>query len=314
MGELQPGAGTRTVDSRVDAATGTPTVGHQWDGIEELDTPMPRWWLLTFFACIVFAVGYAIAYPAIPLRHSATPGLLGWSSHGELNTALAAEAARQAPTRLALASLPIEQLPGNPVLLNAAERGGASAFKIHCVQCHGAGAAGSKGYPNLNDDDWLWGGDIATIATTLTHGIRYPGDDETRVSQMPAFGRDGILKPAEIADLVAHVRVISHQDLPDAASIRGAVLFAVNCAVCHGDKGTGGRTVGAPNLTDAIWLYGGDRATLTATITNARGGVMPAWGQRLDPVTIKMLAAYVHSLGGGEANPVVADATVAPAG
>jgi cytochrome c oxidase cbb3-type subunit 3 len=303
-------ADIRTPDSRVDEATGTATVGHQWDGIEELDTPMPRWWLLTFFACILFAIGYAIAYPAIPMLHGATPGLLGWSSHKELNDAQVAETARQAPVRLALAKMPIEELPANPALLHAAERGGRSAFKVHCVQCHGSGAAGSVGYPNLNDDDWLWGGDMKAIAVTITDGIRYPGDGATRMSQMPAFGRDGILKPAEIADLVAHVRVISHQDRASAASTRGAALFAVNCVVCHGEAGTGNRSLGAPNLTDAIWLYGGNRKTLTATITNARGGVMPAWAQQLDPVTIKMLAAYVHSLGGGEANPPTVAADV----
>ena len=290
---------------RVDAPTGTATVGHQWDGIEELDTPMPRWWLLTFFACIVFAIGYAIVYPAIPLANSATKGLFGWSSHGDLDAELSAEAARQAPVKLALAQLPIDQLPGNPQLLRAAERGGRSAFKVHCVQCHGAGAAGSQGYPNLNDDDWLWGGDLATIQTTLINGIRHPGNDDTRVSQMPAFGRDEILQRAEIRDVVAHVRVISGQDEASAAAARGAALFEANCAVCHGAAGTGNRQQGAPNLTDAIWLYGGDRASLTATIVNARAGAMPAWGNRLDPVTIKMLAAYVHSLGGGEATPVV---------
>lgn len=290
---------------RVDAPTGTATVGHQWDGIEELDTPMPRWWLLTFFACIVFAIGYAIVYPAIPLANSASKGLFGWSSHGDLDAELSAEAARQAPVKLALAQLPIDQLPGNPQLLRAAERGGRSAFKVHCVQCHGAGAAGSQGYPNLNDDDWLWGGDLATIQTTLINGIRHPGNDDTRVSQMPAFGRDEILQRAEIRDVVAHVRVISGQDEASAAAARGAALFEVNCAVCHGAAGTGNREQGAPNLTDAIWLYGGDRASLTATIVNARAGAMPAWGNRLDPVTIKMLAAYVHSLGGGEATPVV---------
>lgn len=308
----QPNPGTRSHGSRVDEPTGTATVGHSWDGIEELDTPMPRWWLLTFYACIVFAILYVIAYPAIPLMNSATPGLLRWSSTGELGDTLTAEAARQAPIRLAIARLPIEQLPDDPVLLHAAERGGRSAFKVHCVQCHGSGAAGSIGYPNLNDDDWLWGGDIKTIAATLTDGIRYPGNDETRISQMPAFGRDEILKPREIADVVAYVRTLSRLDKPGAAAARGAPLFAANCAVCHGATGAGERTLGAPNLSDAIWLYGGDKATLTATITNARGGVMPAWGHRLDPVTIKMLAAYVHSLGGGEANPaVIAEATAA---
>jgi cytochrome c oxidase cbb3-type subunit 3 len=305
--DLKPAPGPR-----VDAPTGTSTVGHQWDGIEELDTPMPRWWLLTFYACIVFAVGYAIAYPAIPLANSATKGLLGWSAQGDLAKELAAEATRQAPIKLALAQLPIEQLPGNPQLLRAAERGGKSAFKVHCVQCHGAGAAGSKGYPNLNDDDWIWGGDLGALQTTLINGIRHPGNDETRVSQMPAFGRDEILQKNEISDVVSHVRVISGQDKPSAASARGAALFEANCAVCHGAAGKGNRELGAPNLSDAIWLYGGDRASLTTTIVNARGGVMPAWGQRLDPVTIKMLAAYVHSLGGGEATPVVEVAVAEP--
>ena len=310
-GPIGGDAGATGTGSHIDVPTGTATVGHSWDGIEELDTPMPRWWLLTFLACIIFAIGYVIAYPAIPLANSATRGVLGWSSHGELATELAAEAAQQAPIRLALAQTPIENLVGNPQLLRAAERGGRSAFKVHCVQCHGAGAAGSKGYPNLNDDDWLWGGDLATIQTTLINGIRHPGNDDTRVSQMPAFGRDEILQKAEIRDVVAHVRVISGQEKPSAAAARGAVLFEANCAVCHGAEGKGNREVGAPNLSDAIWLYGGDRATLITTITNARGGVMPAWGHRLDPVTIKMLAAYVHSLGGGEANPAVEVASVA---
>ena len=252
---------------------------------------------------IVFALVYVVLYPAIPLARSATPGLLGWTSHGQLDKDVAREAARLEPIRLAIARTPVEALPADPKLLHLAEEGGHSAFKVHCVQCHGSGAAGSKGYPNLNDDDWLWGGDLKTIATTVTHGIRQPGDDATRISQMPAFGRDGILKPAEIGDLVTYVRVISRQDPAGASSARGATLFAANCAVCHGPEGKGNRSVGAPNLTDAIWLYGGDPVTLTETITNARGGVMPAWGGQLDAVTIKMLAAYVHSLGGGETNP-----------
>ncbi len=290
-------------EKRIDEPTGTSTVGHEWDGIEELDTPMPRWWLMILYGSMVFALVYVVLYPAIPLANSATPGLLGWTSRGQLAGDMARETARLAPIRAAIAGTPVEALPADAKLLHLAEEGGRSAFKVHCVQCHGSGAAGSKGYPNLNDDDWIWGGDLKTLETTITHGIRQPGDDATRVSQMPAFGRDGILKPAEISDLVRYVRLISKQDPADAAAARGGVLFAANCAVCHGEAGKGGRTVGAPNLTDAIWLYGGDRATLTATITNARGGVMPAWSGRLDPVTIRMLAAYVHSLGGGEVNP-----------
>ncbi len=288
---------------RVDAATGTHTVGHEWDGIEELDTPLPRWWVTIFYLCILFAIGYVIAYPALPGLHSATPGLLGWTSRGALAAEQKSADAGHAAVRAAIAATPIEDLAKNPVLQRAAIEGGRAAFKVNCVQCHGAGAAGSKGYPNLNDDDWLWGGDIAAIYQTLQHGIRYPGDDQTRTSQMPAFGRDGILTQAKVQDVVSYVRVISKQDPASAASQRGSAIFAQNCAVCHGANGEGGRSVGAPRLNDAIWLYGGDRASITNTVTNAHAGVMPAWGQRLDPVTVKMLAAYVHSLGGGEATP-----------
>ncbi|MEO9129607.1 MAG: cytochrome-c oxidase, cbb3-type subunit III [Sphingomonas sp.] len=300
-------------EKRIDEPTGTTFVGHEWDGIEELDTPMPRWWLYSFYACIAAAVVIVVLYPAIPMLHGATPGVLGWSSQGEFTQEMAAENARRAPIMTALAQTPIERLPDNPRLLRAAEEGGRSAFKVYCSQCHGSGAAGAKGYPNLNDDDWLWGGDIATIQQTLQHGIRQPGDDQTRMSQMPAFGRDGILKPAEVQDVVSYVRFVSRQEGVSASSRRGATLFANNCAACHGDNAKGNRAFGAPNLTDAIWLYGGDRDTLTETVTNARYGIMPAWGTRLDPVTIKMLATYVHSLGGGEKTPSAAVPIVAAA-
>ena len=293
---------------RIDEPTGTQTVGHEWDGIEELDTPLPRWWLMIFGACIVFAIGYVVVYPAIPMRHSATPGMLGWSSRHDFAEQVATEQARRAPMFKAIAATPIEDLPAHPELLRAAVEGGRAAFKVHCVQCHGSGAAGSVGYPNLNDDDWLWGGDLKTIEYTLTHGVRNPDHDETRQSQMPAFGE--ILKPAEINQLIAHVRHISGRGRENAA---GAALFETNCSACHGLEGKGGREFGAPNLTDGIWLYGGDPAALRQTITYAHGGVMPRWNNRLDPVTIRMLAAYVHSLGGGEANPApVAAVTEAP--
>lgn len=285
---------------RIDPVTGVETVGHEWDGIEELNNPMPRWWLWTFYICIVWAVVYTVFYPAWPMLDRATAGVLGWSSRGQLEKELAVADAKLEPIRRALSQTPIEQLPQNPKLMQAAVDGGRSAFKVYCVQCHGAGAAGSKGYPNLNDDDWLWGGDLATIHQTLQHGIRSPGDDATRMSLMPAFGRDGILNSTEIQDLASYVRVISRQEKPSASARRGAALFQANCAVCHGADGKGMREFGAPNLTDAIWLYGGDRDTIRQTISQSRSGVMPAWAARLNPVTVKQLAAYVHSLGGGE--------------
>ncbi|MBB3981894.1 cytochrome c oxidase cbb3-type subunit 3 [Sphingobium fontiphilum] len=289
--------------AQIDAATGTQFKGHEWDGIQELDTPLPRWWLWTFYATILFAIGYTIAYPAWPMISDYTRGAMGWSSRGALVKELAARDAALAPIHKAIADTPIEQLPGNAQLMQAAVEGGRAAFKVHCVQCHGSGAAGSKGYPNLNDDDWLWGGDLTTIEKTIIDGVRNPDHAETRQSMMPAFGRDQLLTPAQVNDVVAHVRTISRQDKPGAASQRGAPVFADNCAVCHGPAGQGIRSLGAPNLTDGIWLYGGDADAIHATVQNSRQGVMPRWGDKLDKATIRMLAAYVHSLGGGEAAP-----------
>ena len=285
---------------RIDQPTGTETVGHEWDGIEELNTPLPRWWLWTLYATIIWALGYVILYPAWPLVSGATQGVLGWSSRGQLGQQLAQEQARKAPLLRALAATPVDRLAGDPRLMQAAVEGGRAAFKTSCVQCHGSGAAGSPGYPNLNDDDWLWGGDLAAIQFTIEHGVRQPGHDGTRMSQMPAFGRDKILQPEQIGALTAYVRTISGQQKASAATRHGADLFAANCASCHGGDGGGNRAFGAPNLRDSIWLYGGDADTIRTTIANSRYGVMPRWGNRLDPVTIKMLAAYVHSLGGGE--------------
>lgn len=292
-------AGTEAAPGmRVDEPTGTAFVGHEWDGIEELNTPLPRWWLWTFYATILWALVYVVLYPAWPLVDSATRGVLGWTSRGELASEMTAAEARRAPLVTALATLPVEQLVADQRLYQSAVVGGAAAFKVHCVQCHGSGATGSRGYPNLNDDDWLWGGDIGAIHFTLVHGIRNPDHAETRTSAMPAF--EGLLTPAEIAAVAGHVLSLSGQAQ---ANGQGAALFAANCASCHGDDGRGMREFGAPNLADAIWLYGSDRASIVQSIRNSRQGVMPRWNDKLDTVTIKMLAAYVHSLGGGEANP-----------
>jgi cytochrome c oxidase cbb3-type subunit 3 len=287
-------------NKRVDEATNTETVGHEWDGIEELNTPLPRWWLWSFYACIVFAIGYCVAYPAWPLLEKGTEGMLGWTSRGQLDKEMKTAAADRAKNVAALADMPIEELPKHPDLMRVAVAGGAAAFKVNCVQCHGSGAAGSNGFPNLNDDDWLWGGDLKTIQQTLLHGIRQPGDAETRNSMMPAFGKDGILQAAQIQDVTSYVLSLSGKEKASSASLRGKATFEANCAVCHGPDGKGSRQFGAPNLSDAIWLYAGTREAVAGQIATARHGVMPAWGTRLDPVTIKMLAAYVHSLGGGE--------------
>jgi len=291
---------------RIDQPTGTQTVGHEWDGIEELDTPMPRWWLWTFYLTIVFSIGYVVAYPAWPLLDKGTEGVLGWTSRGQLAAEMEREGTRKAPMLAALADVPIERLPENSERMRMAVAGGRAAFKVNCVQCHGAGAAGGAGYPNLNDDDWLWGGDLQSIQYTLTHGTRQPGDEQTRSSQMPAFA--GILTSPQIGQVADHVLSLSGKARGTAM---GAKLFTDNCAACHGPGGGGNRAFGAPDLADAIWLYGGTHEQVASQIAAPRHGVMPAWQDRLDPVTIKMLAAYVHSLGGGEDFVEVAGNTAA---
>ncbi|MCA3254367.1 MAG: cytochrome-c oxidase, cbb3-type subunit III [Alphaproteobacteria bacterium] len=285
---------------KFDDTAGLPTTGHEWDGIREYDKPMPRWWVITFIVTVIWAIGYTVVYPAWPTLTGFTKGTSEWSSRRDLSAELKSVALERAPILARIEALPVDEIVKDPQLTRFAVEGGRSAFKVYCAQCHGSGAAGTIGYPNLNDDDWLWGGKLADVHQTINHGVRYAEDGEARMSQMPAFGKDGILTPPQIAQVVSYVRTLAGQDKPGRASALGAKVFAENCASCHGDDGKGNRAFGAPNLTDAIWLYGDDRAAQTATVANARYGVMPAWGQRLDAVTVKQLAVYVHSLGGGE--------------
>jgi len=281
-----------------DEHSGMETTGHEWDGIKELNTPLPRWWLWTFYLTIIWGLGYVIAYPAWPLISGATPGVLGYSSRAAVqeDLAMAREAWSGLDARIAAAEL--TDIQGDQELFAYAQAGGSAVFKTFCAQCHGSGAAGAMGYPNLLDDDWIWGGDIEAIHQTIAHGVRVEEDDETRFNDMPAFGDDELLEKVEIAAITEHV--LSLAGKPNEATAEGATLFAENCASCHGEEGRGEPELGAPNLTDAIWLFGGDRETITATITQSRGGVMPAWASRLSETQVKQVAIYVHSLGGGE--------------
>ncbi|ANY19630.1 Cbb3-type cytochrome c oxidase subunit CcoP [Tsuneonella dongtanensis] len=290
-------ANERPDAKRIDEPTGTEFVGHEWDGIEELDTPMPRWWLWTFYLTIAWALVYVVLYPALPLLSKGTEGVLGWTSRGQLAQQMSLADQGRRSVGEALAATDIAKLEGKPDLLRQAVAGGKAAFRVHCTQCHGSGAAGSQtlGYPNLNDDDWLWGGDLATIEYTITHGIRQPGEDK-RQGAMPPF--EGVFDTGQLTAISNHVLSLSGKARSNAL---GASLFADNCTVCHGANGEGDRTQGAPRLNDAIWLYGGTREDVAKQILRPRMGAMPAFKDKLDPVTIKMLAAYVHSLGGGEA-------------
>ncbi|MFN3671432.1 MAG: cytochrome-c oxidase, cbb3-type subunit III [Bosea sp. (in: a-proteobacteria)] len=285
----------------VDSVTGVTTTGHEWDGIKELNTPLPRWWLSLFYVTIVWSVGYWIVYPAWPLVTDATRGVIGYASRLSIKEDLAALTKQRAAQASGLVDASLEQIKTDPAMFRIAMAQGKAAFGDNCAACHGVGGGGAKGYPNLNDDDWLWGGSLDAIHATLQNGIRVAGNNDTRISQMPAFGRDGVLKREEITAVASHVRGLAGL-APDAKADKalGAKVFQENCAACHGEGGKGNQELGAPNLTDAISLYGMDMASLTETITNSRNGVMPAWGQRLDPVTVKALTVYVHSLGGGQ--------------
>lgn len=282
---------------RIDEPTGTETVGHEWDGIEELNTPLPRWWLWTFYLTIVWSIVYVIAYPAWPLVNRATAGVLDWSSRGELAKDMAAADIAQQGLREQLAVTDVAKLRADPGLFRQAVAGGAAAYKLHCSQCHGSNAAGSQnlGYPNLNDDDWLWGGDLEAIHYSIDRGIRQPENNELRQSLMPAF--DGIFDAAQLDALAEHVLSFSGKGETSAV---GAEIYTNNCLACHGAVGEGDRSVGAPRLNDAIWLRGESKAAIKQQILNPKMGVMPAWGDRLDPATVKMLTAYIHSRGGGE--------------
>lgn len=285
-------------DQNKDDITGVDTTGHSWDGIKELNNPLPRWWLWCFYLTIIWGVGYTIAYPAWPGITKATSGLLGYSTRAEVTAQIDAVETRNAPLVNALTEIDLAVLPENPDLHRFAVAGGAAVFRTNCSQCHGSGAAGATGYPNLLDDDWLWGGQIEQIATTVRHGIRNEVDPNALWSQMPAFGE--ILTTAEVGNVVQYVRALSGQEHDAAAAEQGSVTFLEQCSACHGETGTGNRDLGAPNLTDAIWLYGGDVDSLTTTVVNARFGVMPPWSNRLTEAEIKSVAAYVHQLGGGE--------------
>ncbi len=286
---------------RDDRANEVETTGHEWDGIEELNKPLPKWWLWTFYATIVWAIGYWLLMPAWPLVSTYTKGLLGYSQRERVQEQLDAAKAAKAAFRQKIAASELAAINDDPELLSFALAGGEAAFGDNCAPCHGRGAQGGFGYPNLRDDSWLWGGTLDAIHQTITHGIR-ANDPATRSpgAQMPAFGKTGVLSEAQIADAAEYVLSLSGRAYDQSAADRGAKIFASTCAPCHGPQGKGNQQIGAPDLTDELWLYAGDKATIEATLRGGRGGVMPAWAGRLDPETIKELAIYVHSLGGGQ--------------
>jgi cytochrome c oxidase cbb3-type subunit 3 len=286
----------------VDEPTGTETTGHVWDGIRELNTPLPRWWLWLFYATIIWAIGYMLLYPAFPLLERAWPGLLQYSSRQAVEDDLARVEASRQELDERIAALSFDEIRADPVLFDFARRSGESAFKLVCVQCHGSGAQGSQelGYPNLNDDAWLWGGTPQDIHYTIAHGIRNETDPQARNSAMPAYGVLGLLDRSEISDVAHTVLALSGREHDEEAAARGAATYSAQCAACHGADGGGNPALGAPRLNDALWLYGGTHEQIVSQINNPQLGVMPPWTERFDEATLKQLAIYVHSLGGGQ--------------
>ncbi|MFA6139714.1 MAG: cytochrome-c oxidase, cbb3-type subunit III [Hyphomicrobium sp.] len=287
-------------EKEIDAVTGVETTGHVWDGdLKELNKPLPRWWVYTLYACIVWSVAYWMFYPAWPMLDGYTKGYLGYSQRSEVTAELAASKAAQARLLEAVATTPVAEIEKNPDLMEFVMRGGAAQFSNNCAPCHGRGAQGFKGYPNLNDDDWLWGGSIDMIEKTISYGIR-ADNAQTHAMAMPRFGIDQMLDGNQMSDAADFVLSLSAPGGDATAIERGRATFAEQCSGCHGEAGKGSTEMGAPNLTDGIWLYGNRKADIMETIRTGRGGVMPSWEGKLDPATIKMLAIYVHSLGGGK--------------
>ena len=284
----------------IDPVTKLPTTGHVWDGIRELNRPLPRWWLWTFYATIVWALVYVVLYPAIPLLNGGSGGVFGYSTRATVEDEIALARQAQAGRLDEIANLPLEEIKANADLDRFAAAGGRSAFLVNCIQCHGTGAAGSKGYANLNDDDWLWGGTLADIYQTIAYGVRSDHPD-TRYSEMPAFA-DMLTRP-QIVAVANYVLSLAGKDHDAALAAEGAAIYAEpsNCVSCHGEGGVGDPSLGAPKLSDAIWLKAGNLDEIIAQIANPKHGVMPAWSGRLSDTVIKELALYVHSLGGGEA-------------
>ncbi len=285
---------------QVDKVSGQTTTGHEWDGIRELNTPLPRWWLYLFYLCIAFAFGYWIVYPSWPLVSGYAPGLFGYTNRAAVAADVAAGQAARAQIAAGLEKASLNEIEADPKLLEIALAEGKAAFGDNCAPCHGSGGQGQRGYPNLTAGRWLWGGTLAQIQATITHGIR-SDDPDTHTSAMPSFGKDGILKPEEIREVVSYVRTLSGLEPEHGVDVAaGKKIFADNCTACHGEDGKGNIDMGSANLTTKVWQYGSDIKDLTYTVTYARNSTMPAWDKRLDPETIKSLAIYVHSLGGGK--------------
>lgn len=282
-----------------DALTGTDTTGHEWDGLKELNTPLPKWWLYVFYACIAFAGVYVLFYPALPIQGAT--GITGFIAREAIVTDLRDQQAAREPMMARIRTASPAEIVANPELRSFAMAGGRIAFANNCAACHGAGGQGAVGgFPSLADVDWIWGGSHDAIRHTIIHGVRAGESDDERISVMPRYLADGVLTLPQINDVAEYVLSLANRSTDASARGRGEPLYAENCAACHGENGAGNRDVGAPRLSDQVWLFGADKAAIARYIANPQMNVMPSWGNRLDAAVVNMLTVYVHALGGGE--------------
>lgn len=282
-----------------DPHTGHMTTGHEWNGIKELNTPVPKPVYFFLIAAVAFAIVYWLLMPAWPVGVTYTKGLLGIDQRTTVTEKLRQAAADRAVWTERIETAGFEEIQADPSLMRIVRDTGRTLFGDNCSVCHGTSAQGGKGYPALTDAAWLWGGDAEAVAETLRVGIN-SSHEETRASQMLAFGRDQMLNRAEILNLAAYVQSLSDPAAggqQDEAITVGKDLFAANCAACHGEDGKGNTDMGAPDLTDGFWIYGGDRQSIYTTIFEGRQGYMPHWEERLTALDRKILALYILDLG-----------------
>lgn len=288
-------------DAARDPVTGRMTTGHEWNGIEELDTPIPRVVLFFLATTTLFAVIYWLLMPAWPLGWSYTKGLLGIDQRAVVTEQVREAAAERASWTARIAAAPFAEVSADPALMRHVRDTGRTLFADNCAVCHGTEGRGGPGFPNLAAGSWLWGGTPEAIAETIRVGINGTAKD-TRASQMMAFGRDGVLQREQVLAVVSYVRSLSGQKLAEAEQARvpaGKEIFTANCVACHGPEGKGLHDLGAPDLTDANWIYGGDEQSVFNSVHGGRQGHMPSWEGRLSPTDIKLLALYVGTLAGG---------------
>lgn len=280
-----------------DPLTGHLTTGHEWNGITELNTRVPR--VIWFFIAVthIWALGVWILLPSFPLVTTYTKGILGLDDQETVEEKVAAAEAARAPWADRIAGMPLEEIRADPALMEVVGATGPALYGDNCAACHGPEGGGGPGFPSLIDAAWLWGGTDTDVLETIRVGVNAP-HPETRVSQMPAFGRDGVLTRDEIRAVEAYVLSLSGKagDADPAALDQGKTLFADNCAVCHGADGKGQIDVGAPNLADGFWIYGGDEASVFNSVVNGHQGFMPSWEGRLSLVDRKILALHVFGM------------------